>query len=59
MSPINDHNLSEKPIIGFLIIDQTGKILYANPGAQNLAIEKTDIVVGTVLNNAPEDRTIS
>ena len=56
MSPINDHNLSEKPIIGFLIIDQTGKILYANPGAQNLAIEKTDIVVGTVLNNAPEDR---
>jgi PAS domain S-box-containing protein len=56
MTPINDHNLSEKPIIGFLIIDQTGKILYANPGAQNLAIEKTDIAIGTVLNIAPEDR---
>jgi PAS domain S-box-containing protein len=56
MSAINDHNLSCKPIIGFLIIDWTGKILYANSGAQNLAIEKTDIAVGTVLDSAPEDR---
>ena len=56
MRAINDHNVSDKRIIGFLIIDQTGKILYVNPGAQNLAIDKTDIAVGTVLNNAPENR---
>ncbi len=56
MRAINDHNVFDKRIIGFLIIDQTGKILYVNPGAQNLAIDKTNIAVGTVLNNVPENR---
>jgi two-component system, cell cycle sensor histidine kinase and response regulator CckA len=55
MRAINEYNLSDKPVTGFLIIDRTGKILYANPGAQNLALEKTDVAIGTVLDNAPED----